>query len=93
VSLVENKLLIFILYNDSGLESELLKHASPSSSSSSTSAFSGKGHRLGGDSDSLAAAARDTTRAAADKINIDPQLKLLLGLLGAYLVFWWMSSD
>lgn len=74
----------------SGLENTLKKHAS-----SSTGTFSGAGQTLGGQ-----AAPRDVAKdvqggvnnARARVTNLDPQLKIFLGLIAAYLVFWYLSS-
>ncbi|XP_006454115.1 hypothetical protein AGABI2DRAFT_189422 [Agaricus bisporus var. bisporus H97] len=73
-----------------GLENTLKKHAS-----SSTGTFSGAGQTLGGQ-----AAPRDVAKdvqggvnnARARVTNLDPQLKIFLGLIAAYLVFWYLSS-
>ncbi|KAF5352709.1 hypothetical protein D9756_005932 [Leucocoprinus leucothites] len=72
------------------LESTLRKHAT-----SSTTAFSGTGRTLGGDPapTDLARDARDGVNQAKAKVaNLDPQLKIFLGLIGAYFVFWYLSS-
>jgi thioredoxin 1 len=73
-----------------GLENALNKHAS---SSAATSAFSGKGQTLGGSaapSPKVSAPAHVTR--ASPSAGLDPQLKVLLGLVGAYLAFWYVSS-
>ncbi|KAL0951583.1 hypothetical protein HGRIS_008265 [Hohenbuehelia grisea] len=72
------------------LESAVARHAT----SSSSSAFSGKGQTLGGDPAPTdirrdVNAAVDGASAAVGKL--DPQLKVLLGLLAAYAVFWYLS--
>ena len=80
------KLLLLKLINchsiNSALESMIKKHATNSA------AFSGKGQTLGGDP-----AAPDIvgeTKATFDGAikHLDPQLKVLLGLLGLYFIFW-----
>jgi len=72
------------------LESAVARHAT----SSSSGKFSGKGQTVGGapaptDLRRDANAAMDKASAAAS--NLDPQLKVLLGLLAVYLVFWFLS--
>jgi len=72
----------------SGLESTLQKHAVISNST----AFSGKGNTLGG-----SPAAPDIVGEGEQTLNkifgafthLDPQLRVLLGLIGLYLVFWY----
>ncbi|CAL1694096.1 unnamed protein product [Somion occarium] len=60
--------------------------------SSTGSVFSGKGHTLGGSSSSSTSSPNVDLRSAASGItNLDPQAKILLGLLGAYFVFWVLS--
>ncbi|PFH52222.1 hypothetical protein AMATHDRAFT_140468 [Amanita thiersii Skay4041] len=68
----------------SGVENALRKH----SSASGSGAFSGKGQTLGGSSASSREIASQTGPSFG---NLDPQLKVLLGLIGAYLVFWYLS--
>ena len=71
----------------SELENTIKKHAT----TSSTAAFSGKGQTLGGDP-----AAPDVVgevKGAFDSLSarfseLNPQAKVLLGLLGLYFVFW-----
>jgi len=71
----------------SALESTLQKHAVVSTST----AFSGKGNTLGG-----SPAAPDVVGDGTETLNkifagftqLDPQLRVLLGLIGLYLVFW-----
>ncbi|KAH0838054.1 thioredoxin-like protein [Lanmaoa asiatica] len=67
-----------------GLQNAVKRFAS----SSSTSAFSGPGHTLAGGSPP----ATNDLAATASSIwsNIDPPLKVLLGLLAAYVFFWLM---
>ncbi|EPQ60354.1 thioredoxin-domain-containing protein [Gloeophyllum trabeum ATCC 11539] len=69
--------------NRVGLESAVRRHAS---SSGSASAFSGKGQTLGGSTPKP-----DVGDAIAGVKNLDPQVKVLLALLGAYLLFWYLS--
>ncbi|KII93594.1 hypothetical protein PLICRDRAFT_35821 [Plicaturopsis crispa FD-325 SS-3] len=73
-----------------GLEAALAKYSSVSSSTSSGAAFTGKGHTLGGAT--VSPSAQDSVKGAVAGVsNMDPQVKILLGLLGAYLMFWWLS--
>ncbi|ETW86958.1 thioredoxin [Heterobasidion irregulare TC 32-1] len=69
-----------------GIERALEKH----SSGGSPAAFSGKGHTLAGSS---SAPKRDIAAAAAipSFTNLDPQVKTLLFLVGAYVLFWYLS--
>ncbi|KIY73471.1 thioredoxin-domain-containing protein [Cylindrobasidium torrendii FP15055 ss-10] len=62
--------------NRSGLEDAVKKH----SASSTSSAFGGSGHRLGGDT--------DASGQPADS-GMDPQLSIFLVLLGVYVFFWY----
>jgi len=77
--------------NKAGIEAALRKHSS--SSSTSGGAFSGKGQTLGGGPAKVDRmdAQHAASQATAAVNNLDPQVKVLLGLLGAYLVFWWLS--
>lgn len=64
------------------------------SASSSSSAFSGKGQTLGGQPApaDLSQDVKDSVNKATAKVtNLDPQVKILLGLIGAYLVFWYLG--
>ncbi|KAJ7786464.1 thioredoxin-domain-containing protein [Mycena metata] len=55
--------------------------------SASTSAFTGRGQTLGSGAKPLA-----TLNKAASKVtNLDPQLRVLLGLVAGYAVFWYLS--
>ncbi|EIN13911.1 thioredoxin-domain-containing protein [Punctularia strigosozonata HHB-11173 SS5] len=74
--------------NRSALQAAVAKHSTGSPSSSS--AFSGKGQTLGSSSStpSYVPVPRDLVNGAS---SIDPQVKILLALLGAYFVFWYMS--
>ncbi|TFK56719.1 thioredoxin-domain-containing protein [Heliocybe sulcata] len=67
-----------------GLERKVRQHAS--GGSSSTGAFSGKGQTLSGSSPKP-----DIKDAIPAVQNLDPQVKLFLALLGAYLLFWYLS--
>jgi len=60
--------------------------------SSSNSAFSGKGRTLSGDPTPARDASDGVDRARAGISNLDPQLRVFLGLIGAYFVFWYLSS-
>ncbi|KAI0756260.1 thioredoxin-like protein [Daedaleopsis nitida] len=68
--------------NKAGLEDALRRHASGGSSGS----FTGRGQTLGGGS---------TTSGAGGGVAafqaLDPQVKVLLCLLGGYMVFWYLS--
>ena len=66
------------------LESTLKAHCA----AGATGAFSGKGQTLGGTSTPRAA----SSTVATGLTNLDPQVKLLLGLIGAYLILWYFSS-
>ncbi|KAI0784951.1 thioredoxin-like protein [Abortiporus biennis] len=68
------------------LEATIKKHAG--STGSSGSAFSGQGHRLGGGSTNSSSSSSGSGGGSV----LDPQLKIFLGLLGAYFVFWFLSS-
>ncbi|KAJ7727835.1 thioredoxin-domain-containing protein [Mycena maculata] len=79
--------------NKAELESALRRHSSESGAS--TSAFSGKGQTLGG-----AQAPVDVSREARATLNnaasgftkLDTQLQVLLALIGAYVMFWYLSG-
>lgn len=64
------------------------------SDSPGSSAFSGKGRTLGGTevpgsvTDEMKARAKDASSTVS---NLDPQVKILLCLLGVYIIFWAMS--
>ncbi|KAH6917012.1 thioredoxin-like protein [Coprinopsis sp. MPI-PUGE-AT-0042] len=77
-----------------GIENAINKHAS----GSATGAFSGKGQTLGGGpapSDVAGDAKRavnDATAAASQGFaNVDSQVKIFAGLIGLYLVFWYLG--
>ncbi|KAH8835546.1 thioredoxin-domain-containing protein [Flagelloscypha sp. PMI_526] len=72
--------------NRPALEEAVRKHAS--GSSSSTGAFSGKGHTLGGKTTTSS-----TSAIAQEYMNLsplDPQLQVLLFLVGGYLLLLWL---
>ncbi|KAK7058440.1 mitochondrial thioredoxin [Paramarasmius palmivorus] len=60
---------------------------------SGSGSFSGKGQTLGGGSTPAAPAAAGAGGGdlASKFNNLDPQVRILIYLLGAYLVFWWLS--
>ncbi|TFK41810.1 thioredoxin-domain-containing protein [Crucibulum laeve] len=77
--------------NKAALEDALRRH---SASSSSSSAFSGKGQTLGGGaapSDVTGDVKRSVEQAAGSISNLDPQVKVILGLVGLYALFWFLS--
>jgi len=78
--------------SSSGLENTLREYAgSPTpGASGGTPAFSGKGHTLGESSSSNSTG--PSLPAITGLTNVDPQVKLLLGFVGAYLVLWYLSS-
>jgi thioredoxin 1 len=55
-----------------------------SDGSAGAAAFSGKGQTLGG-------ATPPAPSPAAGVTKLDPQVKILLALIGAYVVFWCLS--
>jgi len=64
------------------------KHATTSAT------FSGKGQTLGGEpaAPDIVGEAKDTFDGAKAQFSqLDPQLKVLLGLLGLYFVFWFFQ--
>jgi len=74
--------------NRSALESMIKKHAT------SSAAFSGRGQTLGGDPappDVVGEVTNTLNGATAHFNQLDPQFKVLLGLLGLYFVFWFFS--
>lgn len=71
----------------SALENTIKKHAT----NSSTAAFSGKGQTLGGDpaAPDVVGEVKGTLDALSARFSeLNPQAKVLLGLLGLYFVFW-----
>jgi len=75
--------------NKSAINDAIRKH----STSSSSGTFTGKGQTVGGgpapvDSTDVKATIAQATTGIA---NLDPQVKVLLGLAGAYLLFWYLS--
>jgi len=74
----------------STLESTIKKHAV----SSTSTAFSGKGHTLGGSPaapDVVGDSKQILDKVFAGLTQIDPQLRVLLGLILLYLVFWYFG--
>ncbi|KIJ53467.1 hypothetical protein M422DRAFT_25346 [Sphaerobolus stellatus SS14] len=69
-----------------GLENTLKTHAG--SGGAGTAAFAGKGHTLNGSTPQESSG----PSLPAVVTNLDPQVKVLLGLVGAYLVLWYFSS-
>ncbi|KAJ3721751.1 thioredoxin-domain-containing protein [Lentinula raphanica] len=68
--------------NKSGLEQAIRKY---SSGAAGSSAFSGKGQTLGG-------TGGDAVESSPSLFsNMDPQVRVLLYLLAAYIVFWYLS--
>jgi len=65
----------------------LRKHAS-----SSNTAFSGTGRTLSGDTTPVRGTSDGVDWAKAGISNLDPQLRVFLGLISAYFVFWYLSS-
>ncbi|KAJ3849450.1 thioredoxin-domain-containing protein [Lentinula lateritia] len=65
-----------------GLRAAILKH---SSGAAGSGAFSGKGQTLG------SGGGGDIAEPSSLFSNMDPQVRVLLYLLGAYFVFWYFS--
>jgi len=76
--------------NRSALESAVRKH---SGSSSSSGVFTGKGQTLGGGPATVDKmdVKNAMGQAAGAVTNLNPQAKVLLGLVGAYMLFWYLS--
>ncbi|KZV80166.1 thioredoxin-domain-containing protein [Exidia glandulosa HHB12029] len=72
-----------------GLEAALQKHAG-SAGGVASAAFGGKGNTLGSGASASAPLAQRASSAAAGITNIDPQVKILLGLVGAYLFLYFV---
>jgi len=70
----------------SALENALRRHTSGSGSG----AFSGKGQTLGGSSSNTSRNPGPQTEGRPFE-NLDPKVKILLGLIGAYLLLWCLS--
>jgi len=76
----------------SALTNTIRKHAT--SSGGGTSSFVGKGQTLGGNpaAPDVAGEVKQTLDKATEGFNqLDPQMKVFLGLLGLYLVFWYLG--
>nr|KAJ8084489.1 mitochondrial thioredoxin [Marasmius tenuissimus] len=73
--------------NKAGIEDALRRH----SSGSSSGAFSGKGQTLGGGSAPANVDGDAGSGLFAQFNNLDPQVKVLIYLVGGYLLFWYMS--
>jgi len=74
------------------LANTIKKHASGSPSTSG--AFYGKGQTLGGapaQPDVVGEVQQTLNKASEGITQIDPQVKILLGLVGLYLVFWYLG--
>lgn len=67
----------------SGLEDALKRH-----SAGSSGAFSGKGQTLGGSSTSNSS---NSLANDAGVVNLTPQAKVLIGLVGLYVLLWYFS--
>jgi len=59
---------------------------------SSNTAFSGTGRTLGGDPIQARGTPDGVNQVKAGISYLDPQLRIFLGLIGAYFVFWYLSS-
>ncbi|KAJ3750778.1 thioredoxin-domain-containing protein [Lentinula detonsa] len=68
--------------NKGGLEAAIRKH---SSGNTGSGAFTGKGQTLG------SSGGNDAEPSTSIFSNMDPQVRVLLYLLGAYLLFWYLS--
>lgn len=79
------RLFLLHVLHSSSLEKAVAKYSTGSSGAAPV--FSGKGQTLGGSEPSVA------KEHAEAIINLDPQAKLLLGLVGAYLVYWLFLSS
>ncbi|KAJ6519963.1 thioredoxin-domain-containing protein [Mycena sanguinolenta] len=78
--------------NRAELESTVKRHAS--GSTATTSAFSGKGQTLGGSSgpvDVSREASAALNKAASQFTSLDSQFRVLLALIAAYAMFWYLS--
>lgn len=76
--------------DNSALEDAIKRH----SGGSVSSAFSGRGQTLGGAPApaDIAGDVKDSVNKATTHVtNLDPQVKVLLALVGAYVLFWWLS--
>ncbi|KAF8634860.1 hypothetical protein AX15_000616 [Amanita polypyramis BW_CC] len=68
-----------------GISNALRRHASGSNSG----AFAGRGQTLGGSSYKTSNNTGNQSRGLFE--TLDPQVKILLGLVGAYVLFWYLS--
>lgn len=74
-------------YGIRSLENTIKKHATPN-----TSAFSGKGQTLGGPSTPSETVNPTPQGGVLGGItNIDPQVKLFVGLIAVYIFMWWFK--
>jgi thioredoxin 1 len=81
--------------NKSLLESTVKEHAGPSTGGT-TGAFSGKGHTLGSSSSTSPGASGSQPHQGTKTLTqhwsgLDGNVKIFIGLLGAYVIFWWLS--
>ncbi|KAF8527550.1 thioredoxin-domain-containing protein [Hysterangium stoloniferum] len=74
--------------NPRALESTIKTHAG--SGPASTGAFTGKGQTLSGSSSK--SNVTSTPGPVSGLTNLDPQVKIFLGLIGVYLVLWYFNS-
>ena len=75
------------VWHISALESALGRHASGTGSGGG---FTGKGRTIGGSSSNTSG--NPAPQAGGGPFeNLDPKVKILLGLFGAYLLFWYLS--
>ena len=73
----------------SGLEDALRRHSTGTGGSSGS--FTGKGQTLGGGSSNAGSGGAGAGGAVMAFQALDPQVKVLLCLLGGYIVFWYLS--
>jgi thioredoxin 1 len=89
ISLMPDILLIMV---SRGLEAAVQRL---SESSKSSGVFTGKGQTLGGATtgpDLKSQANQAASNVTSSFNNIDPQVKVLLGLVVAYAAFWYITS-
>ncbi|GJJ12958.1 hypothetical protein Clacol_007205 [Clathrus columnatus] len=77
-----------------GLESTIKTHAGTGggSGSGSATAFTGKGQTLAGSSSNSTSSSPSAASPSDLITNLDPQVKVLLALVGGYLLLWYMTS-